>query len=68
MPDHKFHPPVFVRSDDTTTIEASLIEWDYTDGDRISIKLANSNESILINSEDWAAIKSTVDYALNQLR
>jgi hypothetical protein len=61
MAEAKFNDPVFVRDDDTTTIKASVVEWGGDMGDRMSVLFKGSNESVLVNVEDWETLKRCVD-------
>lgn len=63
----KFRDPVFVRKDDTTEIEASVVEWGGNIGG-ISIRFAGSDSSVLINAEDWPAIVSCIERELNRVQ
>lgn len=61
-----FRDPVFVRSDDTTVIAASVVEWRGNDSG-FSILFKGSEESVLINSRDWDAVKQCIDCELNRV-
>lgn len=67
MPSTTFRPPVFVRKDDTTEIEASVVEWGGNIGG-ISIRIENGDQSVLINAEDWPAIISCIARELNRVQ
>jgi hypothetical protein len=65
-----FNDPVFVRSDDTTRIAASVVEWNgaVVGGADLSVKLTNGNgESVLINVADWATIVGCVNREIERL-
>ena len=68
MADNKWHDPVFVRVDDTTTIKASVVEWadDAGVGERTSVLLSNGNESVLVSGADWATLVSCVTRELER--
>jgi hypothetical protein len=66
MAEAKFNDPVFVRDDYTTTIRASVVEWGEDMGDRMSVLLKGSNESVLINVEDWETLKRCVDHEIER--
>lgn len=61
MADARFNDPVFVREDDTTTIRASVVEWGNDMDGRMSVLLKGSNESVLVNVEDWETLKRCID-------
>jgi hypothetical protein len=61
--DNEFREPVFVRDDDTTTIKASVVVWK---DDRLSVRLQGSNESVLVNAEDWAVLVACVNRELDR--
>jgi hypothetical protein len=62
--EHEWREPVYVRKDSCTDIAASLVIWGPSMDNQISIKLSGMNESVLICREDWANIKSAIDYEL----
>lgn len=62
-----FNDPVFVRSDDATTIKASVVEWNATDPGAMSVLLSNGNESVLVNVADWATLVGCVNRELERL-
>lgn len=62
-----FNDPVFVRNDDTTTIKASVVEWNDTDLGRMSVLLSNGNESVLVSVDDWKTLVGCVDQEINRL-
>ena len=65
----KFNDPVFVRNDETTTIKASVVEWNDEDVGRASVLLANgSGESILVNVADWATLVNCVNRELERVQ
>ncbi len=68
MSDPKFNDPVFVRNDDTTTIKASVVEWNREgdDASPLSVLLSNGNESVLVNVADWATLVACVNVELNR--
>lgn len=62
-----FNDPVFVRVDNTTTIKASVVEWnDAADLGRMSVRLSNGNESVLVSADDWATLVSCVNRELER--
>jgi hypothetical protein len=61
-----FREPVFVRNDETTEIRASVIAWNRDDYG-FSIRIAGRDESVLINPQDWDAIKRCIDRELNRV-
>lgn len=63
----KFNEPVFVRIDDTTTIKASVVEWNATDPGAMSVLIGNGNESVLICVRDWAALVGCVNREIERL-
>lgn len=64
-----FRDPVFVRNDDETEIAASVVEWNGSTGagDQFSISLRQGSDSVLIQSSDWALVKSCIDCELNRV-
>lgn len=62
-----FGDPVFVRVDDTTTIRASVVEWNDTDMGRASVLLSNGNESVLVSADDWATLVGCVNRELERV-
>lgn len=62
---NEFRDPVFVRDDDTTYIKASVVIWNSELGGR-SIRLQGSNESVLINAEDWPTLVSCINRELDR--
>lgn len=63
----KFNDPVFVRQDDTTTIKASVVEWNATDPGAMSVLLSNGNESVLVSVRDWATLVGCVNREVERL-
>jgi hypothetical protein len=68
MAEPKFNDPVFVRDDDSTTIRASVVEWNGNVDTAMSVRIQGSNESVLINVEDWEVLKGCIDRELERLR
>jgi hypothetical protein len=66
MENAKFNDPVFVRVDDTTTIKASVVEWNDSDLGRMSVLLSNGNESVLVSADDWATLVGCVNRELDR--
>lgn len=64
--DNEFREPVFVRDDDTTTIKASVVVWKEDIGG-VSVRLQGSNESVLINAEDWPALVRCINQELDRV-
>lgn len=64
--DNEFREPVFVRDDDTTTIKASVVVWKEDMGG-VSVRLQGSNESVLINAEDWPALVRCINQELDRV-
>lgn len=62
-----FNDPVFVRSDDTTTIKASVVEWNDADLGTLSVRLQGSDQSVLINVADWATLVGCVNREIERL-
>lgn len=64
----EFREPVFVRKDDTTTIEANVIIWNdklsENGGSSRSVRIGDGNDSVLINDRDWAALVSCINNEL----
>jgi hypothetical protein len=63
---HDFRKPIFTRNDDQSEIDVSVVVWDERMGG-VSIKFANSNESVLVDAADWERIKAAVDLELNRV-
>jgi hypothetical protein len=66
MTQPKFNDPVFVRVDDTTTIKASVVEWNDTDLGRMSVLLSNFTESVLFIGADWESLVTCVNRELER--
>jgi hypothetical protein len=66
MADNRFNDPVFVRNDDTTTIRASVVEWNESNGGKLSVLLSNGSESVLVNGDDWATLVGCVNRELER--
>lgn len=64
--ENEFRDPVFVREDDTTTIKASVVVWNEDMGG-VSVRLQGSNESVLVNAEDWFTLVSCVNRELDRV-
>ena len=62
-----FHDPVFVRDDDTTTIRASLVEWNRAVETQMSIRLKGMSESVFINVADWPTLVSCINHEIERL-
>jgi hypothetical protein len=64
-----FRDPVFVRNDDTTTIRASVIEWNdaLAESGALSVRLQGMDESILINAADWPILVGCINRELERL-
>lgn len=64
-----FRDPVFVRDDDTTTIRASVVEWNNCiPGDQLSVRISNGGESVLINLSDWPTLVSCINREMEKLQ
>lgn len=66
----KLRPPVFIRRDGTTDIEASVVAWGGRSADEslFSVYLKNGKESVLINAEDWPTLVSCINSELECVR
>lgn len=64
--DNEFRDPVFVRSDDTTEIKASVVVWGKRMGG-VSVRLQGSDESVLINAADWPTLVACVNRELERV-
>lgn len=61
-----FRDPVFVRNDDTTDIKASVVEWSDQIGG-VSVKIGDSESSVLIRADDWPTLVSCIKAELNRV-
>jgi len=62
-----FRDPVFVRSDDTCDVKASVVEWG-CDALGISVNIEGSSGIVLINAEDWPTIVSCINAELQRVQ
>lgn len=64
--ENEFRKPVFVREDDTTTIEASVVVWKETLGG-VSVRLYNGNESVFVNAADWLTLVGCINREIERV-